>query len=1009
MRSTPQSLPIRFLTLFLLLASLPVAHSQPPVDADWTANARIDEMHVASDLDLGAAQGVSFRQNRLYFYGDVYQAKPRMGIIREYTLDLKPTGRDIRLARHGKPVLVHPTGLAWDAEFGCFLGDTVNKVATIYKLDWDRALADGNLDDAVLAEIHDDAAVNGCRPEYVTFNGRRLLATADYGDVRPAVRLYDPRRLVEAGRSSAPGVCVATIPCGPFNQNLFWDASRGELTCVQNVVAGLGWKFDVFNLAKAVAAGGKIEPARVRTLIYRPHSELEGWLRQPDGREVFVTSSPQHNIYFGKSRQVESFFAPKGTWGFTPEEDAEFAKLISKRAGTRPVFRDANASSDDRLSDLIGRLTLEEKATLLNHNGPAVERFHIRADRWNQCLHGVWWDRPTTMFPVPIAMAATWDDALVRDVATAISDEARAIYNGWRADPNFRGEHKGLIYRAPVINISRNPYWGRINECYGEDPFLTGRMGVAFVRGLQGDDPRYLKLAATLKHFAVNNVEKDRQRLSAKVDERMLYEYWLPHFRDCVVEGEVCSVMASYNAINGTPNNMNRLLLTDILKKQWGFQGFVVSDLGGVGTMVHGHERGKMDFVDAVARSLEAGCDFSDKEFMDNIPATVRSGKLTQARLDDAVRRVLRVRFRLGEFDPPAMVPYSRIAPSTICNAKHRKLSRQTARESIVLLTNRDHVLPLDRMKMKTIAIIGPRADKFIAGGYSGKAIAPVTPLAGLRAVAGPGVEIKHITAPADAAKADVVIAVVGTTLQDEAEGRDRTSLGLPRDQEQLVRAVIAANPRTVVVLQNAGPLTIPWIKEHAAAIVEAWWDGEEGGTALAEAIFGDFSPAGRLPYTVYASEAQVPPQDEYDVSRGFTYMYLHGDPLFAFGHGLSYTEFRYGNLAVKPAALDAKGRLTVNVDVENIGRRAGDEVVQLYVRAIDSHVSRPRLQLRGFRRVPLAAGEKKNVTFILPAKQLAYYDVAGHAFRVEPGEYELLVGGSSQDIRTKAKFRVTE
>ena len=251
--------------------------AQPPVDADWMGNATIDDLHIATDSQLGDAQGVSYRQDRLYFYGDVRQAKPRVGIIREYTLDLKPTGRDIHLTRRGKPLILHPTGLAWDAEFGCFLGDTVNKVATIYKLDWDRALKDGNLDAAVLAEIHDDAATNGCRPEYVTVKGRRLLATADYGDVRPAVRLYDPRRLVEAGCSSAPHVCVATIPCGPFNQNLFWDASSGELTCVQNVVAGLGWKLDVFNLEKVVA-GGTLEKARLHTLVFKPHSELEGWL-----------------------------------------------------------------------------------------------------------------------------------------------------------------------------------------------------------------------------------------------------------------------------------------------------------------------------------------------------------------------------------------------------------------------------------------------------------------------------------------------------------------------------------------------------------------------------------------------------------------------------------------------------------------------------------------------------------------------------------------------------------
>jgi hypothetical protein len=323
---------ILIIPLFALVTS--PAFAQPPADADWKADATIDGLRIASDPQLGAAQGVSYRSERLYFYGDDYHAKPRVGVVREYTLDLKPTGRDIRLARHGKPVLVHPTGLAWDAEFGCFLGDTVNKVATIYKLDWERALQDGNLDSAVLAEIHDDAAVNGCRPEYVALNGRRLLATADYGDVRPAVRLYDPKRLVEARRSSAPGVRVAAVPCGPFNQNLFWDATRGELTCVQNVTAGRGWKFETFNLENAIAASkldGKPDNARVRTMIFRPHSELEGWLRQPDGREVFVTSSPMHNIYVGKSRAVDSFATPQGNWGLTVEEDAEFKRMIEER------------------------------------------------------------------------------------------------------------------------------------------------------------------------------------------------------------------------------------------------------------------------------------------------------------------------------------------------------------------------------------------------------------------------------------------------------------------------------------------------------------------------------------------------------------------------------------------------------------------------------------------------------------------------------------------------------
>jgi len=320
---------------------------------------------------------------------------------------------------------------------------------------------------------------------------------------------------------------------------------------------------------------------------------------------------------------------------------------VYAQAVDKPLYLDPAQPADARAKDLIARLTLEEKAILLDHVGPTVTRFNILSDKWNQCLHGVVWEKPTTMFPTSIAAAATWDTGLVHTEAVAISDEARAIYNSWHNDPAYTGTKKGLIYRGPVINISRNPYWGRINECYGEDPFLTGRIGVAYVKGLQGDDPKYLKLAATLKHYAVNNVENNRKSLSATVSERMLYEYWLPHFRDCIVEGGAQSIMASYNAINGVHNNMNKLLLTDILKDQWGFQGFVVSDLGGVGTMVSAG-RGQLTVQDAVAKSIVAGCDFSDKEFMDNIPAAVRAGTLPQARLDDAVFRVMRDRIRFG-------------------------------------------------------------------------------------------------------------------------------------------------------------------------------------------------------------------------------------------------------------------------------------------------------------------------------------------------------------------------
>ncbi|MGA2496453.1 MAG: glycoside hydrolase family 3 C-terminal domain-containing protein, partial [Tepidisphaeraceae bacterium] len=638
-------------------------------------------------------------------------------------------------------------------------------------------------------------------------------------------------------------------------------------------------------------------------------------------------------------------------------------------------------------------------------------------------LNGVKWDRPTTLFPTCIAMSATWNTALVQEIATVLSDEARGIYNGWKRDPAFPGEHKGLIYRAPVINIGRNPYWGRNHEAWGEDPFLTGRMAVAYVRGLQGNDPRYLKLAATLKHYAVNNVETDRQKLSAVVSERMLREYWLPHFRDAVVEAQAQSLMASYNAINGTPNNINHWLLTDVLKQEWGHEGFVVSDLGGVRTMVQGHAGGKLTFVDAVAQSVMAGCDFSDKEYETNIPAAVREGKLTEARLNDAVTRVLRVRMRLGEFDPQEMVPYSRIAPEVIGSAEHRAVSLKAARQSIVLLQNRDNFLPLDNRKLKRIAVIGPLADITITNNYNGKVGQAVSPLQGIKDRAARGTEILHakgcdVVSTADATTqmddavaiardADVALVFVGTNAQVEQEGRDRKSLGLPGNQEKLVQAVFAANPRTAVVQMSAGPLTVPWLKQNIPAMLQAWWPGEEGGHAIAEVLFGDVNPAGRLPHTVYASQAQVPPLDEYDVSKGFTYMYVKGEPLFAFGHGLSYTEFTYSNLQLGAQQIPATGRVSVNVTVQNTGRRAGDEVVQLYVHDVECSVTRPSKELRGFDRITLNPGEKKTVTFTLPAEKLAFWDQKTHGFLVEPGRFDIMVGSSSGDIRAKGQVEV--
>jgi len=695
---------------------------------------------------------------------------------------------------------------------------------------------------------------------------------------------------------------------------------------------------------------------------------------------------------------------------------------------TPPLFRDITQPVDRRVADLISRLTLEEKATLLNHRGPTLERFNIRSDQWNQCLNGVQWDRPTTLFPVCLAMSATWDTNLVHETAAVLSDEARAIYNGWHLDTNAPGEHKGLIYRAPVINIERNPYWGRNHESWGEDPFLTGRMAVNYVQGLQGDDPHYLKIAATLKHFAVNNVETDRQKLNAIVPEEILHEYWLPHFRAAVMEGKASSVMASYNAINGTPNNINHWLLTELLKGDYHFDGFVVSDLGGVKSMVEGHEKGHMTYPDAVGQSLMAGCDFSDREYQNYIPAAVRDGKLTEDRLNDALARVLRVRFRLGDFDPFNTVPYRAISPEVIDSAPHRELALKVAQESIVLLQNERKLLPLDLRKLKHIAVIGPMADRIVVNNYNGKYGLAVTPLQGIRDRFGSKVEIDYAIggtvsdqsggasfdknaeiqkAVTRARHAQIAIVFVGSDASVEQEGRDRTRLGLSGNQEDLVQAVYQANPKTIVVEMSAGPLTVPWLKDQIPALLQAWWPGEEGGHAIADVLLGKVNPAGRLPHTVYASETDVPPVTEYDISKGFTYLYLRNDPLFPFGHGLSYTTFKYENLKLSTNTIPRSGSLDITVEIENTGKRAGDEVPQLYVHQVKSIIKRPIKELRGFQRVSLEPGEKKTIKFTLPAEQLAYWDETLHAFQVEPGVFEILVGASSADIRIKGKFTV--
>jgi beta-glucosidase len=600
-----------------------------------------------------------------------------------------------------------------------------------------------------------------------------------------------------------------------------------------------------------------------------------------------------------------------------------------------------------------------------------------------------------------------------------MSDEARALYNIGADGP--RSKH-GLVFRSPVINISRDPRWGRIQEVFSEDPFLTGRMGVAYIQGLQGDNPRYLKVAATVKHFAVNNVETNRQRLSAEVDERNLMEYWLPHWKDAIVEGHAQSVMASYNAINGAPDAINKFLLTDILRGQWKFDGFVTDDLGGVNLLVAAHHITE-DPVEATAAAIKAGCDSDDAQYETNIPLAVKRGLLETADVDRALARVLRVGFRLGAFDPPEMNPYSKISADVIRSPGHLKLSLQTALESMTLLSNKNNFLPLKKGNVKSIAVIGPAGDSaFETGNYYGTPARKVTPFQGLKEALGPDVKVEYelgvgFTEAADpsaiaraaelARRSDVAIVFLGTNLRVEAEGRDRRNLDLPGGQEQLLEAVYAANPKTVLVLMNAGPLAVTWANEHLPAILDAWYPGEAGGTAIAQTLLGDYNPGGHLPYTVYASLDGVPPQNEYDVSKGFTYLYFKGVPLYPFGYGLSYTQFKYSNLKLSQPKAAATGNVEVSFDLQNVGSKAGSEVAQLYVHQVKSNVVQPIKSLRGFRRVPLEAGETKHITIALSVSQLSYYDVTTHRFIVAPGNFKVMIGSSAEDIRLRTELEI--
>jgi beta-glucosidase len=827
-------------------------------------------------------------------------------------------------------------------------------------------------------------------------------------------------------------------------------------------------------------------------------------------------------------------------------------------------FRDPSLTLEERVNDLVSRMTLQEKADQLLYTAPAIPRLGVPVyNWWNEALHGVARSGYATVFPQSITIANTWDEGLMYNVASAISDEARAKYHEFQRRGK-RGIYQGLTFWSPNINIFRDPRWGRGHETYGEDPYLTGRMGYEFVRGMQGDDPRYLKTVATAKHYAVHSgPEPLRHTFNAKVSEEDLRETYLPAFRTLVVDAGVYSVMGAYNRFRDYPCCANPILF-NILRNEWGFKGYVVSDCWAISDFWQYNGFAK-DATEAAADAIKAGTDLECGVDYKNLKAAVDRGLITGDDIDRAVKRVFTARFKLGMFDPEEMVPYASIPYFVNCSDYNNTLARLAAQKSIVLLKNENNVLPLSK-DIKTIAVIGPNADNFEAliGNYNGIPKNPVTVLEGINQKLYPDTKViyaegsdlaegihnltpipsRYLQAPdgregalgeyfdnremngnpvftriddqinfywehlsprydmpdddfgirwttwlippesgtfyiggwgssayeiyldgkniisyrgehsafheetpvelkkgekrkievlyknyagdADIKllwarprvnlvekaveavnKADVAVLVLGLSQRLEGEemkiklegfsGGDRTNLNLPAVQEELLDAVLVTGKPVIVVLENGGALSVNKAQTGADAILLAGYGGQQGGNAVADVLFGDYNPAGRLPVTYYKSVDQLPPFEDYDM-KGRTYRFFTGEPLYPFGYGLSYTTFSYGNL-ILPEKAAAGEPVSVKVTVTNTGKRAGEEVVELYLTDEKASTPRPVRQLEGFSRIMLKPGESRDVQFTLQPRQFSIIDKDNRRV-IEPGYFTISAGGKQPGFK---------
>ena len=694
-------------------------------------------------------------------------------------------------------------------------------------------------------------------------------------------------------------------------------------------------------------------------------------------------------------------------------------------------FLNPDLPIEERLNDLISKMTLEEKISQMLHSSPAIERLDIPAyNWWNECLHGVARAGIATVFPQAIGLAAMWNDDFLFDIANMISDEARAKHHMFLKEGDI-SHYSGLTYWTPNVNIFRDPRWGRGQETYGECPYLTGRMGVAFCKGLQGNNEKYFKLIATPKHYAVHSgPEGERHTFNARVSEKDLRETYLPAFFECITEGRAHSIMGAYNRTNGEVCCGSKTLLQKILRDEWGFKGYVVSDCWAIKDF---HENHKItgNPEQSAAYAVKNGCDLNCGCIFEKLVGAVKQNLLKEEDIDKAVGRLFYARFKLGMFDPEEIVPYAQIPYEINDCYEHRKAALEAARQSMVLLKN-DGILPLNK-NIKSIAIIGPNAynHEVLLGNYNGLTSKYVTPLDGIRNCVSNRTKVWYAEgcqltgdkldwhspngriseAVAMAKRSEAVVIVTGLSCHIEGEegedtykdscNGDKFDLTLPGLQERLIDELTAVGKPTILVNITGSAMDFRNADKKMNALIQAWYPGEEAGTALADILFGDYSPAGRLPVTFYKSVEDLPDFKDYNMDNR-TYRYFEGEPLYPFGFGLSYTSFKYSNLRVsgKNITIEDDTTCTVSFDVKNEGDCHGDEVVQLYVSAKSQSVKTPKWDLRYFKRIHLKTREMKPVSLRLPLRAFSIINEKGERI-LEPCTFNLFVGGSLPDKRS--------